>query len=141
MNREHWFTFALLGDGEEYEGSIWEAAMLANHYHLNNLIVIVDRNWQCATDFTENCVRLEPLEDKWKSFGWEVKRVDGHNFKEIFEAIGKFRCESRGRPLCIIADTVKGKGCSIMEHKVLWHGIAPKGKDAEISKEELKECL
>jgi len=63
MDREHWFTFALLGDGEEYEGSIWEAAMFASHHHLNNLIAIVDRNGQCATDFTENCVGIEPLED------------------------------------------------------------------------------
>jgi transketolase len=141
MNREHWFTFALLGDGECYEGSIWETAMFASHNHLNNLIAIIDRNWQCATAFTENCVRLEPLDEKWEKFGWEVIRINGHSFPEIFEALKNFRCEKRSKPLCIIADTVKGKGCSFMEHEVLWHSVAPKGEQAIQAKEELKQCL
>ena len=138
MNREHYFTFVLLGDGELYEGSIWESAMLANHHHLNNLIAIVDRNWQCATAFTENCVRLEPLDEKWKAFGWDVINIDGHSIREILTALHGFRCEKRNKPLVIIADTVKGKGVSFMETEVLWHSLAPKGEQAIQAKKELQ---
>jgi len=137
MNKEHYFTFALLGDGECYEGSIWESAMFASHYNLNNLVAIVDRNWQCATDFTENCVKLNPLDEKWKAFGWDVINIDGHNFEEIFTALGEFRCEKRNKPLVIIADTVKGKGVSFMEYQVLWHSVAPNKDEAVLARKEL----
>jgi len=145
MNNESYFTFALLGDGECYEGSVWESALFAAHHQLNNLIAIVDRNWLAAIDFTEKAVRLNPLDKKWEAFGWEVVNINGHSFEEIFSALKGFRSRRLAKPLVIIADTVKGKGVSFMENQPLWHGIAPKGKEAELAKAELtrkgKEAL
>jgi transketolase len=137
LNKKLYTTFVLLGDGECYEGSIWESAMLAGNYELKNLIAIVDRNWMCATDFTEDCVRLNPLDKKWESFGWEVKTIDGHSFNEIFLVLDRFRTRNLNKPLVIIADTVKGRGIPFMENQPLWHGTAPKDKDAELAKLEL----
>lgn len=137
MDKKPYTTFALLGDGECYEGSIWEAAMFAGHHELNNLIAIIDRNWLCVTDFTEQLVRLNPLDKKWESCGWEVVTINGHSFEDIFSALDGFRSPRLNKPLLIIADTVKGKGVSFMENVPLWHGIAPKGEDAELAKQEL----
>ena len=139
MDKKPYMTFALLGDGECYEGSIWEAAMFASHRELNNLITIIDRNWLCVTDFTENCVRLNPLDKKWESCGWEVVTIDGHSFEDIFSALDGFRSPLRDKPLLVIANTVKGKGVSFMENVPLWHGMAPKGKEAELARQELNE--
>ncbi len=139
MDNKTYTTFALLGDGECYEGSIWEAAMFAGHHELNNLIAIIDRNWLCVTDFTENLVRLNPLDKKWESCGWEVTTINGHSFKDIFSALDGFRSTSRTKPLVIIAQTTKGKGVSFMENMPLWHGVAPKGKEAEQARLELAE--
>jgi transketolase len=137
MDKKNYMVFTLLGDGECYEGSIWEAAMFAGHHELNNLVAIVDRNYLCATDFTENCVRLNPLDEKWKSFGWKVITIDGHSFEDIFSALADVRSRRTNSPLLIIANTVKGKGVSFMENIPLWHGIAPQGKEAEMAKMEL----
>lgn len=139
MNRELHFTFVLLGDGECYEGSVWESAMFAGHYELNNLIAIVDRNWLCATDFTEDIVRLTPLDEKWKSFNWRVITINGHSFEDIFQALDGFRSKQLNAPLVIIANTIKGRGVSFMENEPLWHGIAPKEEQAEMAKIELTE--
>lgn len=127
---ETWFTFALVGDGECYEGSIWEAAMFAGHYGLNNLVAIVDRNYMCVTDYTENMLKLEPMEDKWRAFNWDVLRVNGHCHEEILSAFSGLRSFRRTKPLCIIADTVKGNGIDFMSNKLLMHGVAPKGEYA-----------
>ena len=140
MNNEEYFTFVLLSDGECYEGAIWEGAMFAGHHNINNIVAIVDRNWQCATDFTEDCIRLEPLDDKWRAFGWDVKRIDGHSFEDIFVALKDVRSK-RGKPLVIIADTVKGKGVDFIEHQVLWHTRIPKGEQVETARQQLKEVL
>lgn len=137
IDRRDYMIFALLGDGECYEGSIWETAMFASHHKLNNLVAIVDRNRLCVTDFTENCVRLNPLDKKWESFGWNVVTINGHSFEEIFGALAGFRSRQISDPLVIIANTVKGKGVSFMENKPFWHGIAPMGKQAEMAKMEL----
>lgn len=139
MNRELFMTFSLLGDGECYEGSIWETAMFASHNRLNNLIAIVDRNHLCVTDFTENIIALEPMEEKWKSFGWEVTKIDGHSFEEIFRALKGFRSRKSSQPRVIIADTMKGKGIPFMSDAPLWHGIAPEGEEADEAKEELNK--
>jgi len=139
MNRELFMTFALLGDGECYEGSIWETAMFASHNRLNNLIAIVDRNHLCVTDFTENIVALEPMEEKWKSFGWRVINVNGHSIEEILEALKGFRSRKFTKPLVIIADTTKGKGVSFLSDAPLWHGIAPKGQQIDEAKNELNK--
>lgn len=107
-------VFVLLGDGELQEGSIWEAAMAAAHHKLDNLIAIVDRNWY-QTGPTEEMMKLEPLADKWRSFGWSLRTIDGHNMSEILEALGSAPFEA-GRPSVIIANTVKGKGVSFIQH-------------------------
>lgn len=138
-NRELWMTFALLGDGECYEGSIWETAMFASHNRLNNLIAIVDRNHLCVTDFTENVVALEPMREKWKSFGWKVANVNGHSFEEILVALRGFRSRESTKPLVIIANTRKGKGVEFLSDVPLWHSLAPKGQEALEAKDELNK--
>lgn len=137
MDRKSYMTFVVLGDGECYEGSIWESAMFVGHYRLNNLIVIVDRNWLCATDFTEDIVRLNPFDKKWESFGWKAITINGHSFEDIFLALDGFRSKRLNKPLVIIANTIKGKGVSFMENQPLWHGLAPTGEEAEMAKIEL----
>jgi transketolase len=131
MNQELYLVYALLGDGECYEGSIWETAMFASHNKLNNLVGIIDRNYLCVTDFTENLIELEPMEDKWLSFGWDVVRVDGHSFESIIDVLNKVRSRRSSKPLVIIADTVKGEGIECISNIPLWHGAAPKGKEIE----------
>lgn len=138
LDRKLFTTFVLLGDGECYEGSIWESAMFAGHYGLNNLVTIVDRNWLCVTDFTENCVRLNPLDKKWEACGWDVATINGHSFAEMFAVLDGYRSRQRNKPLVIIANTIKGKGVSFMENQPLWHGLAPSGADAKKAMAELK---
>lgn len=137
IDKKPYLTFVLLGDGECHEGSIWESAMFAAHHKLNNLIAFVDRNHLCVTGFTEEIVRLNPLQQKWQAFGWEAVVIDGHSFQEIFAALNDFRTLKRDKPYVIIANTVKGKGVSFMENKPLWHGMAPQGKEAVMAKKEL----
>jgi len=139
MDKKPYMTFVLLGDGECYEGSIWESVMFAAHHNLNNLIAIVDRNWLCTTDFTENCIALNPLDEKWKACGWATVNVNGHSFEEIFNALVDLRSKILSKPLVIIANTVKGKGVSFMENKPQWHALVPKGKEAEMAKIELSK--
>lgn len=131
MDRDLPMVYALLGDGECYEGSIWETAMFVSHNRLNNLVTIIDRNYLCVTDFTENLVALEPMEEKWRSFGFQVKRVDGHNFEQLLQVLESARSRSSGSPLVIIADTVKGEGVASLCYQPLWHGVAPKGTIAD----------
>jgi len=139
MDKRDYFTFVLLGDGECYEGSVWESAMFASHNHLNNLIAIVDRNWQCATDFTEDCLRLSPLDKKWGAFGWDVKNVYGHSIKQLLNALDGFRSRKSGNPYVIIADTIKGKGSPLIESQVMWHARAPNEKEADIIRRDIEE--
>lgn len=137
MDKKSYMTIALLGDGECHEGSIWESAMFASHHGLNNLVAIIDRNWYCVTGHTENIVRLNPMDKKWQSFGWRFAVINGHSFEEIFSVLDGLRSRQDKSPLVIVANTVKGKGVSFMENKPLWHGIAPKGKQAKMAKLEL----
>ena len=124
----------ILGDAELYEGSIWETLIFTTHYSLNNLRIIVDRNGMGILGKTEELLKLEPLEDKFKSFGYEVEVVDGHDFKqlrEIFSTIPK-------KPQVVIANTIKGKGVSYMEDKWRYHTIIPAKKDLiDLGLEEL----
>ena len=141
LNRELHLTYTLIGDGEVYEGSIWEAAMFAAHHKLNNLVAILDRNYQCTLDFTETLLKLEPLGDKWESFGWRVKRIDGHNFNEIEEAFADIRRRPTDKPTVIIADTIKGKGIDYLSHKPLCHGRTPKKQEEiDICRKQLEEA-
>ncbi|GAH66186.1 unnamed protein product, partial [marine sediment metagenome] len=139
MDKKLYMTVVLLGDGECYEGAVWEQAMFAGHHQLNNLAAIVDRNMLCTLDFTENFLHLMPLEEKWKWFGWNVITVDGHSFEEILEAFADFRSRRSSKPLIIIANTTKGKGISFMENVPIWHAVTPKGEDLERAKEELSK--
>jgi transketolase len=132
-------VFTLLGDGELDEGSIWETALLAGHHRLDNLTAIVDRNGMCVTGFTEKIVALEPLEEKWRSFGWEARRVDGHSHRKIQAALRRSGTGRGRRPLVVIADTEKGRGIPCLVGRPLWHGLAPAGDMAERCRRELEE--
>ena len=112
-------TYAVLGDGECDEGSVWEAAMFANQFHLSNLIAIVDYNKMQSMDFCEKTISLDPLTDKWKSFGWNVTRVDGNNHRQLAEALSQHG--DKPAPTMIIADTLKGYGIPFMQNDILWH--------------------
>lgn len=138
QDQQSFLVFALLGDGECYEGSIWETAMFASHNQLNNLIALVDRNYLCVTGFTEDIVALEPLESRWASFGWDSCRINGHSFEAILGALKGIRSRQSTRPFVIIADTIKGEGIEFMSNVPLWHGVAPKGEDAEKARRQLQ---
>lgn len=124
--------YIIVGDGESYEGSIWESAMFAGSHNLNNLTVILDRNGLACTDFTEKMVKLEPLADKWSSFGWEVLEVNGHDMAEVVSVLETAKEGRMTKPLCIIAHTVKGNGIEFMSNNPLMHGVAPKGAEVEL---------
>lgn len=129
-------VYVLLSDGECDEGSNWEAALFAAHHKLSNLIAIVDYNKIQSLATVEETLRLEPFFDKWQSFGWNVKEVDGHNHEELTEVLN-INCIKTERPTCIIAHTVKGKGVSFMENNVLWHYRSPQGDEYEKAMYEL----
>jgi transketolase len=112
--------FVVMSDGECDEGTTWESALLANHHKLNNLCVIVDRNNLQSLKSTEETLKLEPFKNKWKSFGWDVRSVDGHNHNAINKAI-----KQTTKPLIVIANTLKGNGISFMENSILWHYKPP----------------
>jgi transketolase len=120
IDRSKFSVYVLIGDGECDEGVIWEAAMLANQQNLGNLIVIVDHNKMQADGFSDKIIDLQPLADKWRSFGWMVEEVDGHDCAQLLAVLQK-RCLSEGRPLCIVAHTIKGKGVSFFENDKIWH--------------------
>jgi transketolase len=130
-------VYALLGDGELTEGSNWEASMTAAHYQLDNLVVIVDRNGLQITGPTEDVIALEPLEDKFKAFGYAVKHVDGNNIADLVNIFAQIPFEP-GRPSLILAHTVKGCGVSFMENKVNWHHKVPSDEEFALAMKELE---
>lgn len=136
MRGEAWRVFVLTGDGELQEGSNWEAAMTAQHYQLDNLVVIVDRNRIQQGDFTESTIRMDPLAPKWESFGFAVKEVDGHNHAELMTTLQSVPLVP-GKPTCIIANTIKGKGVSFAENKPAWHHGVPTREQLELAAKEL----
>ena len=136
-NKKH-RVFALLSDGECDEGSNWEAILFAAHHKLNNLVVIIDRNRLQSIYSTEDTLALEPFPDKWKSFGWNVVEIDGHNHNEIFKSC-KNEDASKSKPLCVIANTTKGKGVSFMENNTLWHYRSAKGDEYKLAIAELEK--
>jgi len=114
--------------------------MFAGHNNLNNLVAIMDRNFMCATDFTEECLSLEPLEDKFKSFNWEVQRINGNNIWEVVNALKYVRSRRSVKPKLIIADTVKGSGIKSTCDETLWHSRTPlKKEDIDKCRKELKD--
>jgi len=128
--------FVLLGDGELQEGQIWEAAMTSSHYHLSNLVAIVDRNMLQCDGTTEDIMSLEPLKEKFESFGWKVYELDGHNVEQLQKVLREAR-DYEASPSIIIAKTIKGKGVPCMEGVCSWHGKPV--KDNEL-KEALRGC-
>ena len=138
INKNKHRVVVLMSDGECDEGSNWEAILFAAHHKLNNLVVIIDRNRLQSIHSTEDTLSLEPFPDKWKSFGWEVVEVDGHNQEEIFNACSNIDIP-QNKPLCVIANTTKGKGVSFMENNVLWHYRSPQGDEYKAAMLELEK--
>ncbi len=136
LDKSDYRAFVLLGDGELQEGQIWEAAMSASKFNSNNLIAIVDFNKVAQDNVTKDLKDLEPLEDKWKAFGWDVHRIDGHDMDQVYKALMLPLHDKK--PRVIIADTIKGKGVSFMEGKTSWHGVAPSDEDYEKALKELE---
>jgi len=126
-----------LGDGECHEGSVWEAAMFSSQHRLNNLVAIIDNNRLSATDFLKRYLDVEPLEEKWKSFGWDTAVIDGHSFEQLLSVLNDLDSRQSDRPLVIIALTTKGKGISFMENKPIWHYRIPVGEELKTARREL----
>ena len=124
LDKKDYRVYCIMGDGEIEEGQVWEAAMASNKYKLDNLCVIVDNNNLQIDGTIEEVMSSYPIDEKFKSFGFQVINIDGHNYQEIIDAFDVAR-NVKGKPVCIIAKTVKGKGISFMENKVEWHGKAP----------------
>ena len=123
--------YCLMGDGEIQEGSVWEAAMSAAHFHLDNVIAIIDRNGLSLDGYTEDVMALEPLEKKWEAFGWNAIRVNGHDMEAIIKVFENLK--PNGKPTCIIAETIKGCGIDFMENDPNWHA-------GTVDSEMLKKC-
>jgi transketolase len=130
-------VFVLLGDGECHEGSVWESAMFAGHHGLSGLTAIIDSNKLSASDRLQDFLAVEPLRQKWQAFGWDVLDVDGHSIPDLLAAFRHAREGTRGRPLLIVARTVKGKGVRFMEDRPEWHYRIPLGDELTIARREL----
>ena len=133
---ENYRTYVVLGDGEVQEGQIWEAAMTAAHYKLDNLCAFLDSNNLQIDGNVTDIMGVEPLDKKWEAFGWNVIKIDGHNFEEILSALDKAK-ECKDKPTMILAKTVKGKGVSFMENVCGFHGVAPTLEELERALAEL----
>ncbi len=136
LDNRDYRTYVLLGDGECDEGQVWEAAMFAPNYQLDNLTAIVDFNTLQLDGFTGDIMNLEPFMAKWTAFMWEVIEINGHDILQIIDAIQQAKAV-KGRPTVIVAHTIKGKGVSFMENNVDWHGRAPNKSETEIALREL----
>ncbi len=137
LNKSRQRVYVLLGDGEIQEGQIWEAAMTASHYSLDNLTAILDRNRLQIDGRTKEVMSVEPLAAKWQAFGWHTVEIDGHSIPEVLGAL-KACGEVKGRPSMIIAHTTKGKGVSIFENQVKFHGVTPSTEEYHQAVKELQ---
>ena len=137
IDNKSYKTYVMMGDGETQEGSIWETAMAATNYKLDNLVGIVDRNKIQQCGFTEDVMALEPYKDKWEAFGWRVIEIDGHDMEQILKALKT--PPSKNQPTLILSNTVKGKGISFMENDNNWHGGGAIGKFSEEAMQEVIE--
>lgn len=136
-NQTHRFVYCITGDGELDEGNIWEAAMFAGKYKLSQLVVFVDRNNIQIDGNTEDVMPLEDLAGKWRSFGWHVQEIDGHNVESILDAVGMAKAITN-RPSVIITHTIPGKGIDFMEYDYHWHGVPPNHEQAKQALAELR---
>jgi len=137
LDKKDYHVYAMIGDGESDEGQIWEAAMAAAHYKLDNLTAILDYNGLQIDGPVEEVMSISPIADKWRAFKWNVIEIDGHNFREILTAL-VLALEYKGKPTIIIAHTIKGKGVSFMENVVDFHGKAPTQEQMETALCELE---
>jgi len=136
LDKNEYNVYVMLGDGETNEGQVWEAAAAASHYKLDNLTAFIDRNFLQIDGNTEEVMRLESARDRWSSFGWHVTEIDGHNMKQILDALNETNNHKR-QPSIIILNTVKGKGVSFMENNVDFHGVPPNEMEYNMAMEEL----
>ena len=136
IDKKDYRVYVLIGDGEAQEGIIWEAAMFAAHHKLDNITVFLDHNGLQIDGANEDVMNIDPIEDKFQSFGWHVINIDGHSFDEIIQAIDEAK-STKGKPTMIIAKTVKGKGVSFMEDQAGWHGKAPSEEETRKALDEL----
>ncbi|HJP17429.1 MAG TPA: transketolase [Nitrospinota bacterium] len=137
LDKRNTRVYVLLGDGELQEGQVWEAAMTARHYNLDNICAIIDNNGLQIDGPVVEIMNIDPIKEKWGAFGWHTIEVDGHNFDEILSALDE--ADNIGdKPTAIIARTVKGKGVSFMEGKVEYHGVAPTAEELEVALKELE---
>lgn len=135
-DHKNYKVYTLMGDGEQAEGSVWEGAMAAAHYKLDNLVAIVDRNRLQISGDTEDVMSLEPFGEKWKSFGWNVISINGNDMMQIVTALDAVPYVT-GKPTMIIANTIKGKGVSFMENRANWHHHTPSEEQYKLALEEL----
>ena len=138
MENKNYRVYCILGDGELEEGQIWEAAMSANKYKLDNLCVIIDNNNLQIDGTIDEVMSSKPIDEKFRSFGFEIINIDGHNLEEIKSAFEVAR-NIKNKPVCIIANTIKGKGVSYMENKPEWHGKAPNEEEYKKAVEDIKK--
>ena len=136
MDKKDYRVYCILGDGEIEEGQVWEAAMASNKYKLDNLCVIIDNNNLQIDGTIEEVMSSYPIDEKFRSFGFEIIKIDGHDIEEILKAFEVAK-NIKGKPTCIIAKTIKGKGISFMENQVSWHGKAPNEEQYNIAMKEL----
>ena len=136
MEQKDYHIYVMIGDGESQEGQIWEAAMAANKYKLDNMIAFTDFNRLQVDGFVDEVMPIAPYKEKWESFNWHTQEINGHNLTEIINAVELAR-EVKDKPHMIIAHTVKGKGVSFMENMAVWHGRAPNAQEYELALQEL----
>ena len=137
LHKQDYMTYVMLGDGEIQEGMVWEAAMAAAHHDLKNLVAIVDCNGVQINGFTNEIMKVEPLADKWRAFGWQVVEIDGHDMADILRGLHTARMMRW--PTAILMRTVKGKGVSFMEDVAKWHGAATNEEETAIALSEIEE--
>lgn len=141
VQQRNFRVYCMLGDGELAEGQIWEAAMAAAHFRLQSLVAIIDRNQLCIDGHTEEIMKVEPLEERFRSFGWDVQRIDGHDFTAILGALDRLKPAGEGRPQMIVADTIKGRGVARMEMSLDWHVANLVGQDYDDAEAEIQAGL
>ncbi len=134
-------VYCMLGDGEIAEGQIWEAAMSASHFKLQGLVAIIDRNQLCIDGHTEEIMAIEPIDQRFAAFGWDVQRIDGHDIDAILAALGRLKPAGTGKPQVIIADTIKGRGVKRMELSLQWHVANLVGDDYDDAVAEVRAGL
>jgi transketolase len=136
LDKKDYRTYVVLGDGEIQEGQIWEAAMFAAFHKVDNIVAIVDNNRIQLDGFVADIMAIDPVAEKWRAFGWHTLEIDGHDFKAIEGALAE-AAATKGKPTCLVAHTIKGKGVSFMENNPKFHGVAPTQDELKLALQEL----